>query len=128
MGRCWICRLISSALCPSTTITLATELSLSAPTIFSIKVWPSIGSSALGRPIRDDSPAERTTATIMAYFADRRCGQKSPLTHLFQRGAKLARVKYPPLAKGDRGGFFEHERHQQTFSGGGSLVTCRLCR
>jgi hypothetical protein len=30
-----------------------------------MKFWFPMGSSALGRPMRLDSPAERTTATIM---------------------------------------------------------------
>src|SRR5687767_11401268 len=36
----------------------------------SINLWPSMGSSALGRPIRLDSPAERTTPIIMGVYAD----------------------------------------------------------
>ena len=35
------------------------------PMIRSIKFWPSMGNSALGRPMRLDSPAERTTAMII---------------------------------------------------------------
>src|SRR5262245_49886811 len=66
----------SSTLKPSTTTIRSSPLCLSVVTIRSIKVCPSMGRSALGRPIRLDSPAERTTATIILHTRSRR-------SHLF---------------------------------------------
>src|SRR4030095_4342629 len=112
-GRCSSRPFISAALCPRITMIFAAEVFLKAPTILSMNVSPLIGSSALGCPMRLDSPAARTTAAIIERVAGVH-GHKSPLTPpfdlaqggLFQRGEKLPPGKYPPLAKGDLGGFY----------------------
>src|SRR5215475_9652944 len=65
-GRSLIFCPISSALCPTTTIIFPTLVDFNVETIFSTNRTPSMGSSALGRPMRLDSPAERITATIMS--------------------------------------------------------------
>src|SRR5574342_1105810 len=64
-ARCSMRRFISSALWPSTTTISPTLLCLNTPTIVSIKVVPWNRSNAFGWPMRLDSPAARTTATIM---------------------------------------------------------------
>src|SRR5690349_9265463 len=94
------------------TIILPTLVCFRAATILSMKVWPSMGRSALGLPMRLDSPAERTTATITTGPA-RYAWYKFPLSPpydraegtLFQRGEDFLLRKISPVKKGDQGRF-----------------------
>src|SRR2546427_6681397 len=80
---------IGSGLWPKTTVIFDTLVALRAETICSMKLFPLIGSSAFGLPMRRDSPADKTMAAIMALESTRQLHPETDLPRSEEHTSEL---------------------------------------